>query len=128
MKKLIFLLAIYSLIDIRFVNAQNETKMRKLRVPHPVCYASENVEKSYIPPPREFLLKSNAEKKSNIVVSYSLFPANAKEAFEYAVSIWEHIIESDIPIYVEARWRTMDNNILGSAGPSDYYADRKSVV
>lgn len=123
MKKIIFLLAIYSLIDIRFVNAQNETKMRKLRVPHPVCYASENVEKSYIPPPREFLLKSNAEKKSNIVVSYSLFPANAKEAFEYAVSIWEHIIESDIPIYVEARWRTMDNNILGSAGPSDYYAN-----
>ncbi|TNF41198.1 MAG: T9SS type A sorting domain-containing protein [Bacteroidetes bacterium] len=123
MKKLLFLLAICSLTGIRFVNAQNETKIRKLKVPHPVCYASENVEKSYIPPPREIFLKSGIEKKSDIIVSYSLFPENAKGAFEYAVSIWEHIIESDIPIYIEARWRTMDNNILGSAGPSDYYAN-----
>lgn len=122
-KKIIFLLVILSLTDFRFVNAQNETRLRKLKVPHPVCYASDHVEKSYIPPPPEFLLKSNGDKKSDIIVSYSLFPANAKEAFEYAVSIWEHIIESDIPIYIEARWRTMDNNILGSAGPSDYYAN-----
>jgi hypothetical protein len=97
--------------------------MKKLKVPHPVCYASENVEKSFIPPPPEFLLKSGIEKKSDIIVSYSLFPAEVKEAFEYAVSIWEHIIESEIPIYVEARWRTMDSNTLGSAGPSDYYAN-----
>jgi hypothetical protein len=128
-KSLIFLLVIFTISDIRFVNAQNESKMRKLRVPHPVCYASENVEKSFVPPPKEFLLKSGKEKKSDIIVTYSLLPVNPKEAsdyknaFEYAVSIWEHIIESDIPIYVEARWRTMDNNILGSAGPSDYYAN-----
>ena len=122
-KKILFLLVIFSLTDIRFVNAQNELKIRKLKVPHPICYASENVEKSFIPPPPEFLLKSNVEKKSDIIVSYSLFPAEAKVAFEYAVSIWEHIIESDIPIYVEARWRTMDGNTLGSAGPSDYYAN-----
>ena len=123
MKNILFLLVIYSLIGIHFAHAYDESKIRKLKVPHPVCYASENVEKSYIPPPPEFLLKSNGDKKSEIIVSYSLFPANAKEAFEYAVSIWEQIIESDVPIYVEARWRTMDINILGSAGPSDYYAN-----
>lgn len=94
-----------------------------MQVPPPVCYASDKIEKSFIPPPAENLLKSNAEKKSDIIVTYSLFSANAKAAFEYAVSIWEHIIESEIPIYIEARWRTMDNNILGSSGPSDYYAN-----
>lgn len=123
MKILIVLFIIFSLIDIRFVNAHGDWKKRKLQVSPPVCYASDNIEKSFIPPPAEILLKSDAEKKSEIIVTYSLFPANAKAAFEYAVSIWEHIIESDIPIYVEARWRTMDNNILGSAWPSDYYAD-----
>lgn len=122
-KKIIFLCVVLILTVIRFVNAQNENKIRSLKVPHPICYASERVEKSFIPPPPEFLLKSNGEKKSDIIVSYSLFPADAKDAFEYAVSIWEYILESEIPIYVEARWRTMDNNILGSAGPSDYYAD-----
>jgi hypothetical protein len=108
---------------MRAADAQTDWKKRRLQVTPPVCYASDEIEKSFIPPPPEFLLKSDGDKKSDIIVSYSLFPANAKEAFEYAVSIWEHIIESDIPIYIEAKWRTMDNNILGSAGPTDYYAD-----
>jgi len=122
-KKLILLLFILSLFDIRLVNAQNDWKKRKIQVPPPVCYASNDIEKSFIPPPAEFLLKSASEKKSDIIVSYKLFPANAKAAFEYAVSIWEQIIESDVPIYVEANWRSMDKNVLGSAGPSEYYAN-----
>jgi len=122
-KKLILLLFILSLIDIRVVHSQSDWKKRKLQVPPPVCFASKNIEKSFIPPPAEFLLKSESEKKSDIIVSYSLFPANAKAAFEYAISIWEQIIESDIPIYVEARWQTMNTNVLGSAWPTDYYAD-----
>jgi hypothetical protein len=120
-KFILFIILI--LIEIRFVNGQNALVKRKLQFPMPVCYASEKVEKSFIPPPAEILLKSNAEKKTDIIVTYSLFPANAKAAFEYAVSIWEHIIETDVPIYVNARWRSMENNILGSAGPSDYYTD-----
>jgi hypothetical protein len=121
--KILYVIIILSLFHIRCVNGQNDWKKRKLRVPPPVCYASDEIEKSYIPPPAEFLLKSGAEKKSDIIVTYSLFPPEAKAAFEYAVDIWETIIESDIPIYVEANWRTMSNNILGSAGPTDYYSD-----
>jgi hypothetical protein len=116
-------LIVLCLIDTLFIQAQGSLKKRKLQVPLTVCYASDKIEKSFIPPSADILLKSNAEKKSDIIVTYSLFPANAKAAFEYAVGIWEQIIESDIPIYVEARWRTMENNILGSAGPSDYDTD-----
>ncbi|HSO87413.1 MAG TPA: hypothetical protein VLQ91_12725, partial [Draconibacterium sp.] len=130
MKKLALLLIILSLTDIRLINAQNNREKRKLQVPPTVCYASDNIEKSFIPPPEEFLLKSG-EKKSDIIVNYNSFPSDgkAKGAFEYAVSIWEHIIESDIPIYIEAKWRTLSdedgntNTILGQAGPTDYYAD-----
>ena len=130
MKKLALLLIILSLTDIRLINAQNNREKRKLQVPPTVCYASDNIEKSFIPPPEEFLLKSG-EKKSDIIVNYNSFPSDgkAKGAFEYAVSIWEHIIESDIPIYIEAKWGTLSdedgntNTILGQAGPTDYYAD-----
>ena len=123
MRLLVVLIIIFSIIDIHFVNAQNDWKKWNLKVPPSVCYASGIVEKSFIPPPIEILLKSNAEKKSDIIVTYSLFPANAKAAFEYAVTIWESIIESDVPIYIQANWRTMDNNILGSAGPTDYFSN-----
>jgi hypothetical protein len=48
-----------------------------------------------IPPPPELLeLLKSAETKSEIIVSYSLFPNQARTAFEYAVSIWERLLES----------------------------------
>lgn len=121
--KLLYIFLITGLFGFFSVNAQNNWKKNKLKVPPSVCYASGKIEKSFIPPPSEILLKAGAEKKSEIIVTYSLFPADAKAAFEYAVNIWEYIVESDIPIYVEARWRSMDNNTLGSAGPTDYYSN-----
>jgi hypothetical protein len=111
------------------VNGQDKWRKGKLRVTPPVCYASDKIEKSFIPPPPEFLLKSGAEKKSEIIVKYSLFPPEAKAAFEYAVNIWEQIVESEIPIHIDARWRTIfdedgnTNTILGQAGPTDFYAN-----
>jgi hypothetical protein len=87
----------------------------------PVCYGSKVSEKVFIPPPShaDFSLKS-AEKKSEFIVSYSLFPQEAKNAFEYAVSIWEQLIESPVPIYVQANWRTKSENVLGSCAPTGF--------
>ncbi|MDB4584924.1 hypothetical protein N9164_17370, partial [Draconibacterium sp.] len=100
--------------------AQKGEKSRRIQIPPPVCYASEKVEKSYTPPPVNILLKSASEKQSEINVTYSLFPEKAKQAFEYAVNIWEYIIQSEIPIYLQANWRSQSSNVLGSAGPSSY--------
>lgn len=127
--KLSYIFIIVSLFGFCSVNAQINWKKNKLQAPPIVCYASDKVEKSFIPPPSEILLKAGAEKKSEIIVTYSLFPDNAKAAFEYAVNIWEYIVESDIPIYVEARWRTIydkhgnTNTILGNASASEFYKD-----
>lgn len=96
------------------------------RVPAPpVCYASDEVHKSFVPPPQELqnMLKS-AEKKSEIVVHYSLFPPEAKEAFDYAVGIWEQLIESPVPIHLQANWRPPGQdqaNSLGWCSPSNFY-------
>lgn len=109
---------------IGLVNGQNDWKKTKIHIVPTVCYASDHTEKSFIPPPMEFNIKSG-KKKSDFIVTYSLFPTDgkAKAAFEYAVSIWEQIIESDIPIHIDANWRTMENNTLGSSGPTDYFTN-----
>lgn len=112
------------------LSASGQTIWEKagFKIANPVCYGSDEVEKSFIPPNAEILSRlKSSEKKSNIIVNYSLFPPEAKEAFEYAVSIWEQIIESPVPIYVRANWRSMDNNVLGSCGPSDYLTNFKGI-
>jgi hypothetical protein len=121
--KLLYIFIVAILFEFSSVYGQNDWRKTKLKVPPTICYASDKVEKSFIPPPPEILLKAGAEKKSDIIVSYNLFPADAKAAFEYAVNIWEYLVESDVPIYVEARWKSMNTNTLGSAGPTDYYAN-----
>lgn len=122
------LLALLILSAATAVNGQKKWEKLGYKISPPVCYASDEVVNSYIPPDPELLkqLKSS-EKKSNIIVTYSLFPPEAKEAFEYAINIWEHIIESPVPIYMRANWRTLDRNVLGSCGPSDYLTNFESI-
>jgi len=112
-KNTIILLMFLGLFRIGLVNGQNDWEKTKIHIVPTVCYASDHTEKSFIPPPMEFNIKSG-KKKSDFIVTYSLFPTDgkAKAAFEYAVSIWEQIIESDIPIHIDANWRTMENNTL----------------
>ncbi len=126
MNKLHIWLFINALVFSNIISAQNKIERLQISVPPVVCYASGKVEKSFVPPPANFNLKS-FEKKSEIIVDYSLFPSKAKVAFEYAVSIWEGIIESDVPIYIQANWRSLDKNVLGSAGPTEYYTNFKNT-
>lgn len=103
-------------------NAQMKSYNQSIKVPHPVCYGSGKVEKARIPPPADFLLKSGEASQSDIVVDYNGFTPEAQEAFAYAVSIWESIIQSEIPIRMEANWRSnLGTNVLGSCGPETYY-------
>ncbi|TVQ01623.1 MAG: T9SS C-terminal target domain-containing protein, partial [Balneolaceae bacterium] len=39
----------------------------------------------------------------------------------YAAEIWSYHLSSDIPIRIEARWRSLASNVLGSAGPTIFY-------
>ncbi len=70
---------------------------------------------------QESLRKSSSAKKSNIQVFYvnrSIWPAQAIAAFEYAVSIWETHLYSEVPIRIEANWVELGERTLGSAGPT----------
>ncbi|MGK7955882.1 MAG: hypothetical protein AB4063_11600, partial [Crocosphaera sp.] len=62
----------------------------------------------------------SASRTANIIVnydsSYDQHPL-AKRAFEYAANIWERLIDSDVPITIDATFKAASNpNNLGSCG------------
>ena len=60
---------------------------------------------------------------STIQVTYNGFSPAAQAAFQAAVDIWETVLSSSITIKVQANWMPLGSNTLGSAGPSNFYAN-----
>jgi hypothetical protein len=88
----------------------------------PVNIALNEVNKIFVAPPAKFnMLKSAKSSQSNFKVTYVNFPEEAKQAFQYAVSIWEELISSPVPIHIEARWEQLEGNILAKGNPSIFY-------
>lgn len=50
------------------------------------------------------------------------WPDDARNAFEYAASIWESHLDSPVPIRIEANWVPLPSNTLGSANPTNVLA------
>ncbi|NBC25346.1 MAG: T9SS type A sorting domain-containing protein [Bacteroidetes bacterium] len=46
------------------------------------------------------------------------FPEETVEAFNFAMSIWETHLQSSVPVRIQATWRALGDNVLGSAGPT----------
>jgi len=89
------------------------------------------VNKIYIPP-SDFTKQRLANRGTNcseIIVNYINFPANPvnpsepgpeQVAFQFAVDIWETLLDSPVPIRVDANWVNLGANTLGSASPTFY--------
>ncbi len=60
---------------------------------------------------------------ANINVTYIDFPSEARSAFQYAVYIWERLINSAVPIQVVADWSPLEEDVLGYAGAGAYVRD-----
>ena len=127
MKKIYLIITVIILAFVNTTKAQYISEKSKGLIPPIICYASGKIEKISIPPPAGLFLKSNDTKLSEINVTYSLFPAEAKAAFEYAINIWEHLVQSDIPINVQANWRSQDMGTLGSTAPADYVTNFNNI-
>jgi hypothetical protein len=63
--------------------------------------------------------------KSNTVinVNYTGFTSAAQTAFQFAVDIWESLIDSSVPISINASFANLGANILGQAGPETFIRD-----
>jgi hypothetical protein len=104
-------------------------KAEGIKFPPIVCYASSESHKSFVHPPKEYYekLKSGSLKRASIVVTYVNFPQNAKDAFQYAVDIWQDLIESPVTIHVTATWESLATGVLGQTSPGNYYKNFNST-
>jgi hypothetical protein len=83
-------------------------------------YASNKVNKIFIPPPREFYLKQGG-KGAHITVYYSGFTIAAKAAYDHAVSILASILPDNTSFTVRATWAPLSGtSILASTGVGSY--------
>lgn len=105
-------------------NAQKQTILKINEIESQIHIASKESHKIYISAPdKQNLLKSALSTKADIIVKYINFPNEAKQAFEYAVSVWESLISSPVTIRITAEWSAPLNiNIMASARPSSFYS------
>ena len=123
------LVVILFLMLVMFSYGQEAWKKEGIKLPPPICYASHESHHSFIRPQvfNPELLKSGTLKKATIEVTYVDFSLEAKQAFEYAVDVWENLIYSPVPIRVKATLKSLSKDVLGSCGPADYYKNFNST-
>ncbi len=68
--------------------------------------------------------RSSMQASSEFNVTYvnacggQTWPSQARQAFDHAMRIWETHLQSSVPVRIEATWQELDDNVLGSAGPT----------
>ncbi len=79
---------------------------------------------SFVPSPHAVGLAPQAP-TANITVNYiGGWTGQAQAAFEYAVTIWEALIVSNVTIKVNAEWSgSLPPGALGGAGPYDFFSN-----
>jgi hypothetical protein len=123
MKKLnfiILLLILYSLSASGIIHPANNRLI--VNGPTLKIIGDEKAVMIRIPPPPDFLNKSAKNiSGAKVVVIYNGFSEPAKAAFQDAVDIWASLIISPVTIRIDAYWRTLTSDVLGSCGPTNYY-------
>lgn len=123
MKYLLAVIVLMNVVGLSFGLDKNKIEGKDLRAS--ICYASDEVHKSFIGPP--IRLKSGLVKPATILVDYIDFPDEPRTAFQYAVEIWQNLISSPVPIHVKASWISLSEGVLGSCRPADFYKNFNST-
>lgn len=120
-----YLVLILFLMSVEMNYGQELWRKEAIKLAPSVCYASHEIHKSFVKPPLK--LKGGSTKKSTILVDFIGFPEDAKAAFQYAVSIWQDLVYSPMPIHIKATWESLAADVLGSCSPSDYIPNFNST-
>jgi hypothetical protein len=88
-----------------------------------VCYGSNKVVKSYIPPPPEFFKKGKSKGGGSITVYYTGFSKQASAAIDYAVTILESVLPADTKFTIKASWEKITTTgVLAQSSITGYAA------
>jgi len=92
-----------------------------------VCYAGQAVVHQ---PLSDFWLaaKTDSQRSSFNITYVNDVPSQARNALEFATSIWGSILTSSVPFNLSVTWDTLATNVLASAGPTTIYRNSFSVI
>ena len=117
------------LVLVNTTNTFSQHMMRIKPARPVICYQSFEDRHDHVAVSDKFrLLRDTGAgriKKAAIDVEYINFPPDnlAKNAFEYAVAIWETELISTVPIRIRAEWTTLASGVLGQAIWGSAYAN-----
>jgi len=119
MKKLILIFS--ALVFILTVSEINAQKLINKPLFTGSTYASDKVNRIFIPPPPEFLKKQGKTGGATIDFYYNGFTATAKNAVEHAASILESLLPDDVHITVVANWKSISTaGVLANSSSTGY--------
>jgi hypothetical protein len=88
-----------------------------------ICYASNKINKFYIPPPAAFFRKNGSKSGASITVYYTGFSSQGIAAMEYATSILETMLPADTKFTVKASWEKISTaGVLAQSTITGYAA------
>ena len=93
-----------------------------------ICYYSTENHRDQVPVSDKFKRlrqKTGRVKTANFEVEYINFPSDnlVKNAFQYAIEIWESELISSVPIRIRAEWMPLESGVLGQALWGSAYAN-----
>lgn len=110
--------SIYSQEPLRLVDTKT--------IDHDICIYKPNpfASPGYVPIPKAIRDKISAQDRSaacsTINVNYFGFTTEAQTAFQFAVDIWASLIDTSVPIEIDATFGPLDPGVIGSAGADIY--------
>jgi hypothetical protein len=88
-----------------------------------ICYASNKVNKYYIPPPASFFRKANSKNGASITIYCTGFTSQGVAAMDYAVSILEKLLPADSRFTIKATWEKISTEgVLAQSTITGYAA------
>ena len=119
MKKLTLLFTVFSLL----ISFPELSAQRLIKEPlfTGTTYASDKVNRIYIPPPDEFLKNKDRKGGATIDFYYTNFPSSAITAVERAASILESILPDNVHITILATWENItESGVLANSSATGY--------
>lgn len=93
------------------------------------CQASDHVVDQYVPfRGYEKVRVKGGGRLGDFEVNYTGFTQEARDAFQFAVDIWDMLLDSEAKIIIDANFADLNSGVLGSAAPTAMYADFSNKV
>jgi PKD repeat protein len=126
MKKTLTLTICTIIIGLNALNAQVFKKFDPV-----ICPVDHNSYDTFVPPPEKFqglAARGVQQNSADIIVNYNGFTEEAQIAYQYAVDIWAALLKSPVQIVVNANFTELGQNVLGSAGPTNFVRDFPGAI